>query len=357
MKHTRMLAVALAAALPLALGAPLQAAEQWSLPVLYTDPPFDWEGKKTEGVYRSFDGSVSKKWHVCVAFPHVKDPIYLAYSYGAVQQARDLGIKLTIVEAGGYGNLEKQVSQLEDCVAQGADAMVVFALSPTGLNKVVDEARGKGVVVQDCGIGINTEIDARAVASYYQAGVTLGKYLKEKHPKGSDAVKLLWLPGPPGVSWVETTTTGLYDTLADSSVEIVKTMYGDSGKAVQLKMLEDGLQTYRDLTYVAGGAPAIESAVPLLRETGQSDDIGLLAFYVTPGVLNGIKRGSVLGTVIEPSVMFTRMCVDQAVQALEGKKDVDAAPMLDMVDTMSIKDWDQSSALAPAGWKPIFRVD
>ena len=158
MKHTGMLAVALAAALPLALGAPLQAAERWSLPVLYTDPPFDWEGKKTEGVYRSFDGTVSKKWHVCVAFPHVKDPIYLAYSYGAVQQARDLGIKLTIVEAGGYGNLEKQVSQLEDCVAQGADAMVVFALSPTGVNKVVDEARGKGVVVQDCGIGINTEI-------------------------------------------------------------------------------------------------------------------------------------------------------------------------------------------------------
>ena len=78
--------------------------------------------------------------------------------------------------------------------------------------------------------------------------------------------------------------------------------------------------------------------MPLLRETGQSDDIGLLAFYVTPGVLNGIKRGSVLGTVIEPSVMFTRMCVDQAVQALEGKKDVDAAPMLDMVDTTSIKD-------------------
>lgn len=357
MKPISILSAALAAAFMVALSGPLQAAEQWSLPVLITDPPFDWEGKKTEGVYKSFAGNVSKKWHVCVAFPHVKDPIYLAYSYGAVQQAKDLGIKLTIVEAGGYGNLEKQVSQLEDCVAQGADAMVVFALSPTGVNKVVDEARGKGVVVQDCGIGINTKIDARAVASYYQAGVTLGNYLKKKHPKGSQAVKLLWLPGPPGVSWVETTTTGLYDTLKESAVEIVKTMYGDSGKAVQLKMLEDGLQAYRDLSYVAGGAPAIEAAVPLLRETGQTDDIDLLAFYVTPGVLNGIKRGTVLGTVIEPSVMFTRLCVDQAVQALEGKKDVDAAPMLSLVDNASIKSWDKSSALAPSGWKPIFRVD
>ena len=70
----------------------------------------------------------------------------------------------------------------------------------------------------------------------------------------------------------------------------------------------------------------------LLRENGQSDDIDLLAFYVTPGVPTGIKRGSVLGTVIEPSVMFTKLCVDQAVQALEGKKNVDAAPALSMVD-------------------------
>ena len=357
MKTLKLAAASLVAAVLLASSGPVQAAEQWSLPVLVTDPPFDWDGKKTMGEYKSFAGKVSKKWHVCVAFPHVKDPIYLAYSYGAVQQAKALGIQLTIVEAGGYGNLEKQVSQLEDCVAQGANALVVVALSPTGLNKVVDEARGKGVVVQDCGIGINTKIDARAVVSYYQAGVTLGDYLKKKHPKGSDKVKLLWLPGPPGVSWVETTTTGLYNTLKDSAVEIVKTMYGDSGKAVQLKLLEDGLQTYRDLKYVAGGAPAIESAVPLLRESRKSGDIDLLAFYVTPGVLSGIKRGSVLGTVIEPSVMLTRLCVDQAVQALEGKKNVDAAPALSMVDKASIGSWDQSSALAPDGWKPIFRVD
>jgi len=97
--------------------------------------------------------------------------------------------------------------------------------------------------------------------------------------------------------------------------------------------------------------------VPLLRETGQSDDINLLAFYVTPGVLTGIKRGSVLGTVIEPSMMFTRLCVDQAVQALERKKNVDAAPALGMTDKASIASWDQSSALAPTGWKPVFRVD
>ena len=55
--------------------------------------------------------------------------------------------------------------------------------------------------------------------------------------------------------------------------------------------------------------------------------------------------------------MFTRLCVDQAVQALELKKNVNAAPALGMIDKASIALWDQSSALAPTGWKPVFRVD
>jgi hypothetical protein len=44
-------------------------------------------------------------------------------------------------------------------------------------------------------------------------------------------------------------------------------------------------------------------------------------------------------------------------KAFEGKKHVDAAPALGMVAKASIGSWDQSNALAPAGWKSIFRVD
>ena len=32
------------------------------------------------------------------------------------EEAKDLGITMNLVEAGGYTNLSKQISQIEDCV-------------------------------------------------------------------------------------------------------------------------------------------------------------------------------------------------------------------------------------------------
>ena len=239
----------------------VQAGDAWSFPVLVHEPPMSPDSVESEGVYQALDSSeVTKKWHICQLFPHVKDPVYIAYTYGAVSEARRLGAKLTVVAADGYGDLQTQISQLEDCFAQGVDAVSIFAISPTAMSTVIQEARAKGKVVIDCGIGMDTETDGEVIESFLELGEVPAEYLKAKHPKGSGKVKLLWLPGPPGILWVEDATRAFKEILADSDVEVVKVMYGDSGKVPQLKLVEDGVQTYSDITYLAGGAPAIEVA-------------------------------------------------------------------------------------------------
>src|SRR5688572_10377055 len=100
--RVRRFAAAAAAAALVVVGVTTGAVAQqktWKMPVLQMEPPFDWNGKLVPATWESLDPKkVTKKWHVCVLFPHVKDPIYLAYSYGAVEQAKALGIKLTVVE-------------------------------------------------------------------------------------------------------------------------------------------------------------------------------------------------------------------------------------------------------------------
>ena len=276
------------------------------------EPPMSPEFVEIEGVYQAMDSSeVTKKWHICVAFPHVKDPIYIAYTYGSVTEARRLGAKATIVAANGYGDLETHISQIENCVAQGVDALAIVAISPEALTNVIDEARANGTVVIDCGIGINAATDGEVIESFNELGTMPGEYLKAKHPKGSGKVKLLWLPGPAGILWVEDATRAFKDTLVDSDVEIVKVMYGDSGKVPQMKLVEDGVQTYSDISYLAGGAPAIEVAVQHLREIGR-EDIKLIAFYTSPGVVKAVEQGRVEATLMEDSVILLRMCVDMA---------------------------------------------
>ena len=54
------------------------------------------------------------------------------------------GVRMQLVEAGGYTELNTQISQIEDCVAGGADAVVIGAISNDGLNNLVGEIRDKG---------------------------------------------------------------------------------------------------------------------------------------------------------------------------------------------------------------------
>jgi protein TorT len=343
----------------------VSAGDGWELDVLVTEPQFEWDmdtntPKPGSSVvtWKAMDSSeVTKKWNLCVLFPHVKDPYYLATSYGAYHEAKRLGVKLTILEAGGYGNVETQISQMEDCAAQGADGIIVFALSADGMKPIVDQVRGQGVVVQDCGIGVHTEVDARSVISYYESGVAIADWLKTAHP--TEDIDVVWLPGPPGVSWVETPTMAMNSELEGTNIHLLKTMYGDSGKPQQLKLVEDAIQTYENLDYILGGAPAIEVAVNYLRELGLQDQIKLIAFYITPGVEAGIEKGSVMGTVLEPTVKWMKLCLAQAVHALEGRTDqpLDASPGFTILTKEKMANWMRADALAPAGWKPIFTLD
>ena len=49
----------------------------------------------------------------------------MSVNYGMVEETRRLGVAFKLVEAGGYPNLERQRAQIRQCVASGADVLVV----------------------------------------------------------------------------------------------------------------------------------------------------------------------------------------------------------------------------------------
>ena len=69
----------------------------------------------------------AKPWNICVLFPHMKDSFWVAVAYGVVEEAKRMGVNMTLYQAGGYENLPKQISQFDDCMAGGFDAIVVGA--------------------------------------------------------------------------------------------------------------------------------------------------------------------------------------------------------------------------------------
>jgi protein TorT len=289
----------------------------------------------------------------------MKDAYWMAVDYGIADEAKRLGVKMDLVEAGGYTNLNKQISQIEDCVANGAEAVIIGAISYDGLNNLVAEVRYKGIPVIDVINGMSSpQLSAKSLVSFGEMGFKAGEYLASLHPKGSPAVKVGWFPGPAGAGWVEAGNKGFREAIIGSAVEVVETKYGDTGKEVQMKLVEDTLQTYPDIKYIVGTAVTAEAAVGILRSRGLEGQVEIMSYYFTPGVYQGIKRGQILGAPTDSTVVQGKIAVDQAVRILEGQPyQKHVGPKLFVIDSANVNSFDRSLALAPDSFKPVFRVE
>ena len=107
----------------------------------------------------------SQAWSICAALPHLKDSYWVGVDYGIIDEAKRLGVRLDLYEAGGYTNLEKQISQVENCVSNGAKAVILGAISADGNAKQIKELHSKSVLVVDLINGVNAPVDARARVS------------------------------------------------------------------------------------------------------------------------------------------------------------------------------------------------
>jgi len=358
-KTMKPVTLASAAALAsIALAGTAHAADWFPYKAEAVDPPFSADGKVSVVDYVPLE-KASKPWKICVSFPHMKDAYWLGVDYGVIEEAKRLGVALNVVEAGGYTELNKQISQIEDCVANGAQAVIIGAISADGLNNLVKEVAAKKIPVIDVINGINSpDISAKSLVSFYTMGQSTGQYLAQKHPAGSGKVKVGWFPGPAGAGWVEAANKGFLDAVKGTDVVVLDPKYGDTGKEAQLKLVEDVLQANPDIKYVAGTAVTAEASVGLLRERGLTDQIGLLAFYMTPGVFEGIERGFITAAPADSMVIQGRIAVDQAVKLLEGKDIVKhVGPKIFVVDQSNVKTVARENILPPSDFKPVFSVN
>jgi protein TorT len=326
------------------------AVESW-------EPPFDMASPRKTVEYSPAERP-SEAYNICVSVPHMKDAYWISVDYGVVEEARRQGLKMTVLEAGGYDNLAKQIAQVEDCVANGAQAVILGAISEDGLNNLIREVSSQGVPVIDFMNGVTSkDIAAKSLVSFGEMGAGAGRYIAKLHPAGSGKVKAAWFPGPAGAGWVEAGNTGFVKALEGSDVELADTRYGDTGKEVQLKLVEDALEANPDIAYIVGTAPTAEAAVQVLKQRGLTDKIKVVSYYMTPAIYRGIVNGDMLAAPSDLAVIQARIAVDQAVRIL-GKQDYikHAGPKLQLIDVNNVKDFDAFSSVAPDGFTPMFTV-
>jgi len=338
------------------------AADWYPLRVQSWDKPFVRESSRTAVDYTPLE-KAEKKWKICVSFPHVKDSFWLAVDYGIVKESTRLGVEMELFEAGGYNHLDVQIQQIRDCVAQGAEGVVIGAISTDGLNTLVAELKQKGIPVIDLVNGMSSpDISAKSSYSHKDMGYMVGDFIAANNRGknlANNTANVAWLPGPKGSGWVDYSNEGFEVAVKENkAINIVTVKYGDTGKAAQTKLLKEVLSADLELDYIAGTAVTAEAAISMLRKRKLDKKIGLVTQYFNPGVYAGIKRGKILGAVSLSSVIQGRIAIDQMVRILEGRdyyKHIGV--LLNVVHRGNLKTFDRASTLAPNGFRTVYSVN
>lgn len=296
--------------------------------------------------------AATRGWQVCAVYPHLKDSYWLAVNYGMVEEARALGIGLRVLESGGYAGLARQREHVAGCLAdERVDALLVGTVSFAGLDDLLAPARTRKPV-----LALVNDLDASVVRGkvgvpWYQLGAKIGGWLAARHPPGSAAVDIAWFPGLEDAGWVGFIDRGFRDAIAGSAVRIVSVRSGDTGRAIQRRLVEEALDAHPRLDYLVGNAPMAEAAVAELRRRGREAEVGIVASYLTPGVHSGLLRGRILVSVTDFPVLQGRMAMRQALRALEGLAiEPHVGPAVELVDAARLARFPMDWMLPPAGF-------
>lgn len=329
-------------------------AEPWRIHV--PDTPFDYDGPGTVQQYTPLTRA-AEPWTMCVAYPHLKDSYWLSVNHGMVEEARRLGVGFRLIEAGGYPNLERQRQQVRDCVDDGADALIVGTVSFDGLTETLKEISQQIPVIAAVNDIANEGIAAKVGVSWTQMGFVAGRMISDRHAQGTPTVRVAWFPGPEGAGWVRFVEDGFRRAVQDSAVEIAVTKYGDTGREIQVLLVEEALDEVPDLDYIVGAAPAAEAAVSVLRSRGKEGHTKIVSDYMTHAVHRGILRNKILFAPTDFPVLQGRMAIEFAARAIEGSLvHRQAGPVIIPITAENIGLEQTGETLAPASFIPVFSL-
>ncbi len=299
----------------------------------------------------------SKSYRIGVSIPHLANPHYVGQAYGYIDEAQQLGAQVTLLEAGGYEHLDKQVSQVEDLIASKVDAIIIAAISGPGTVGIVEQAVAAGIPV----INVNVMTDSDKVVTRIRSDDdvigTMQADVMGDRLKGAGNVVML--RGAPGASWAEIRGNAFKKEIAAKypNVKILGEQYSQSTPADGLRLMEDFLQTYPQISGVYNGADSTAvGAAQAVKSAGKAGSIVMTATDFQLDTEKFIREGVITASVLQQPVTMGRWGIRAAISYLE-KKPVPPVMFTGLMTATkdNIDKLDLSTLRAPAGWTPPVR--
>ncbi|MGW1934885.1 ABC transporter substrate-binding protein [Streptomyces sp. NPDC001919] len=236
------------------------------------------------------------------------NPFRIAETQSIKDEAAKLGVK-KLLTTNAQSQLSKQISDIQDMLAQGAQFLIVAPLNSDGLEPALQAAAAKKVPV----LTIDRKVNATACKDYL---AFLGSDFVEQGKRAADAMikatggkgKVAILLGSSGNSVTTDRTKGFVDQIGAKApgIEIVAQQTGEFARDKGQQVMEQLIQSKPDITAVyAENDEMALGAVTALKAAGKApgEDVKVVSIDGTRNAVQALANGE-LNAVIESNPRF-----------------------------------------------------
>lgn len=266
-------------------------------------------------VHGGSSSTASKK--VGLSLSTLNNPFFVQIKKGAQQEAKKLGVSLTVTDA--QNDASQQANQLQNFTSSGLGSIIVNPVDSDAAGPAVRSANKADIPVIGVDRGVNKAETAALVASDNIEGGKLGaKALAEKlGGKG----KIVILQGLAGTSASRERGAGFAEGLkAYPGIKVVARQPADFDRTKGLDVMTNLLQAHPDVqgVFAENDEMALGAIKALGSKAGKS--VSVIGFDGTPDGLTAVKNGSLYASVAQQPTELGRIAVENALKSAEGKK-------------------------------------
>ena len=242
------------------------------------------------------------------------NPFFVTLVEGAQQKADELGVTLTVVDAGD--DPAKQTSDIEDLVSKNISVLIVNPVDSDAVSGAVAAAKARGVKVISVDRAVNdVEIDCQIASDNVHGAELATQYIVKILGKGA---KVAELQGITGASAAIDRGTGFHN-IADEQLTVVASQTANFDRAEGMAVMENMLQANGDIQAVF--AANDEMALGALEAvSGAGKNILVVGFDATDDAVAAIKAGRMGATIAQRPALIGSTAVENAAKLIAGEE-------------------------------------
>lgn len=245
---------------------------------------------------------------------------FMTMQMGILSKAEELGID--IIKHDQESNTMRMITGCLDLINRGVDSLLISPYNPEAVPVIVENAKKDDipVVVIDGGTG-GADVAAFIVSDSFAGGIFAGEYaliLIKKYNIESKNVAIIKAEST--ATYALLRGQGFKSVMMEKGYTVVAEVGANGDEVQAYEVMKNILNSNKDdlaVVFCENGNMTL-GAARAIDEAGRKGKIMLIGFDATPSVLEGIKNGSIQGTIAQQPYKMGQIGVEIANDIIKG---------------------------------------